>query len=298
MHGHDPKDATAPAQSGMRLRHSIMQRVARKLGWNRSSLLYTGGLLITLVVVITHWWTELNRFFWWWKPGSPFWTQVDGFLLITLILLFLLITRGADIRSDCWILIIGLAGGAALEGWGTGTGLWTYFTGECPPLWILPAWPIASLAIDRASRLLTDRLDGMWFRKPAGLYWVVFGGYFLLLLFFVSPYLDSPLTQAAVLVQLYVVLTPRAMREHLVYFAAGAAIGCLLEFWGTTRLCWTYYTGQTPPLFAVMAHGMAAVAFSRTAFFIRNFHQESLRAASRKWIRIATSLTRSENPIE
>jgi len=33
--------------------------------------------------------------------------------------------------------------------------------------------------------------------------------------------------------------------------------------WGTTRQCWTYYTRQTPPLFAVLAHGMAAVAFWR-----------------------------------
>ena len=57
----------------------------------------------------------------------------------------------------------------------------------------------------------------------------------------------------------YVVLT----------FAAGAGLGYFLERWGTTRECWTYYTLQTPPLFAVLAHGMAAVAFWRTALLLK-----------------------------
>ncbi len=46
-------------------------------------------------------------------------------------------------------------------------------------------------------------------------------------------------------------------------FAAGTALGYFLERWGTPRECWIYYTHQTPPLFAVLAHGMAAVAFWR-----------------------------------
>lgn len=46
-------------------------------------------------------------------------------------------------------------------------------------------------------------------------------------------------------------------------FIAGISLGYFLELWGTTRLCWTYYTLDTPPLFAVLAHGMAAVAFWR-----------------------------------
>ncbi|HQN44168.1 MAG TPA: hypothetical protein PLA25_08540, partial [Anaerolineaceae bacterium] len=46
-------------------------------------------------------------------------------------------------------------------------------------------------------------------------------------------------------------------------FAAGSGLGYFLELWGTTRYCWTYYTQQTPPLFAVLAHGLAAVAFWR-----------------------------------
>jgi len=241
-------------------------------GWSRWSFVYMGGIFITMSVVIVHWWPVLDRFFWWWKPGSPFWLQVDGLLVITLALLFLLVTRDVDIRADRWVLVVGLAGGVALESWGSGTGLWTYFTGERPPLWILPAWPIASLAIDRASKLLIGRLDLRRLRRPGLLYGLAFTFYILILLLFVWRDLDSPLTQAAVLLQVYIILTPRDMGRHLVYFAAGATVGCLLELWGTTRLCWTYYTGQTPPLFAVLAHGMAAVAFSRAADYLRSLN--------------------------
>ena len=49
----------------------------------------------------------------------------------------------------------------------------------------------------------------------------------------------------------------------------GAALGYFLELWGTTCECWTYYTNQTPPLFAVLAHGMAAVSFWRGGLLTR-----------------------------
>jgi len=244
-------------------RPSTLPRLTDAFGWNRWSLVYVGAILTTLGVVISLRWQELSRFFWWWKPGSPFWEQADWFLLLTLALLFLLAIRDADIESDRWILVVGFAGGMVLEGWGTGAGLWQYFTGERPPLWILPAWPIASLAIDRGAKLLLGRLDVRRLRSPSPVYWLVFAAYVLVMLNFAAPFLDSPLTLAAIFVQLYIILTPSDARTHLLYFAVGAAIGCLLEVWGTTRLCWTYHTGQTPPLFAILAHGMAAVAFSR-----------------------------------
>jgi hypothetical protein len=52
-------------------------------------------------------------------------------------------------------------------------------------------------------------------------------------------------------------------------FLAGAGLGYFLEVWGTTRQCWTYYTFQTPPFFAVLAHGMAAVAFWRAGLMAK-----------------------------
>lgn len=46
-------------------------------------------------------------------------------------------------------------------------------------------------------------------------------------------------------------------------FIAGAALGVFLEYWGTTRFCWTYYTREKPPFEAALAHGFATVAFAR-----------------------------------
>ena len=46
--------------------------------------------------------------------------------------------------------------------------LWQYYTGEPPPLWIIPAWPVAQLAINRIVRFLRVTLP----KHPRKL-WVV-----------------------------------------------------------------------------------------------------------------------------
>ncbi|MBE0684326.1 MAG: hypothetical protein IH589_20670 [Anaerolineales bacterium] len=58
-------------------------------------------------------------------------------------------------------------------------------------------------------------------------------------------------------------------RFALLTFIAGTGLGYYLELWGTTRQCWTYYTNETPPFFAVLAHGMAAVAFWRAGLLVK-----------------------------
>jgi hypothetical protein len=63
----------------------------------------------------------------------------------------------------------------------------------------------------------------------------------------------------------------------LLTFVAGSGLGYYLELWGTTRECWIYYTYQTPPLFAVVAHGMAAVAFWRAGLMVKFLKDKLLR---------------------
>ena len=66
---------------------------------------------------------------------------VDALLLSTWVWMTLMLTWRVNARWDLLLLCSGLAGGAVIEWWGTTTQLWTYFTRERPPLWILPAWP-------------------------------------------------------------------------------------------------------------------------------------------------------------
>jgi uncharacterized membrane protein len=55
----------------------------------------------------------------------------------------------------------------------------------------------------------------------------------------------------------------RRYRTDVVLFVAGSFLGIFLEYWGTSRHCWNYYTGGIPPVIAVVAHGFASVAFAR-----------------------------------
>jgi hypothetical protein len=186
----------------------------------------------------------------------------------------ILIMSGADIKVDLLIVGVGLVGGLVIESWGTQTELWTYYTLERPPLWIVPAWPIASLSIDRVVRIFhrifpdnfpESKADSGIFRA---IYWVIFPIFMALMLAFVWPTLGKSFTILAVLLSGLIVLTPTNHRLAVLTFTAGSGLGYFLERWGTTRLCWIYYTGQTPPFFAVLAHGMAAVAFWRGGLLV------------------------------
>jgi len=73
-------------------------------------------------------------------------------------------------------------------------------------------------------------------------------------------------------------------KAMLLTFIAGSILGYFLELWGTTRLCWSYYTLQTPPIFAVLAHGMAAVAFWRVNQTLNIFMPSILLFLKKKFI--------------
>jgi len=100
-------------------------------------------------------------------------------------------------------------------------------------------------------------------------YWPIFPLFFILMLAFVWPTMDKSLTMMSILLVGFLVLTPTDHRLAVLTFVAGSGLGYFLEYWGTTRECWTYYTLAKPPFFAVLAHGMAAVAFWRTALVLR-----------------------------
>lgn len=245
--------------------------------WNRDSSILLGGFFVTILLIVYIWWPlaeeylALLQYVDW---SGRWWLYMDWLLLGIFLFMSLTIVARANLKTDLLIVFVGICGGLAIESWGTQTNLWHYYTAERPPLWIIPAWPIASLSIDRMTRFIHSRIPedvpqqrGMDFIFKA-LYWIVFASFLALMLAFVSPTFDKSYTWLSLILCFMLVLTPTDHRFALLTFLAGAGLGYFLELWGTTRLCWMYYTNETPPLFAVLAHGMAAVAFWRTGLLV------------------------------
>ncbi len=245
-----------------------LRRVAAALGWTRSSYYLMSGFILTLFLLGYVWWPLAEEYISYIDWQGPWWLYIDWLLIGIFLVMSLLIMARADLRADLNIVFVGFVGGLVIESWGTQTEIWWYYTAERPPLWIIPAWPIASLSIDRLVRFLRERTLKWDERSFRVAYWVVFPAFYGLMLYFVAPTFDKSLTQAALFLCAFLMLTPTDYRFAVLTFAAGSGLGYFLELWGTTRGCWTYYTLQMPPLFAVLAHGMAALAFWRTALLV------------------------------
>ena len=252
-------------------------KLPRPRFWTRDSSILLGGFFLVIFLIVYIWWPLAEEVLSYIDWNGPWWRTMDWLLLGVFAFMSLTIVSRADLKTDALIVFVGMFGGLAIESWGTQTNLWFYYTAERPPLWIIPAWPIASLSIDRITRLLsflntkaTKKLKGNSFVDFVSfvfnfrvLYWITFASFLTLMLVFVSPTFDKSYTWLSLALCIFLILTPTDHRHAFLTFAAGAGLGYYLELWGTTRECWTYYTYQTPPLFAVLAHGMAAVAFWR-----------------------------------
>ncbi len=202
----------------------------------------------------------------WREYLSLTWADFDPLLVFCWVLMVVLGAYRFSLRKDLLLAGVAFVGGALIETWGTRSGLWTYFTHEKPPLFILPAWPVAALGTERLARAVDfvvrsrlDRPPRAW-RLAYGLAMCVFCIY---LWVWTAPGRAHPTTVLAYALVVFTCLSATEPRRDVLLFAAGSALGWLLEYWGTTRLCWTYWDGKTPPLCAVLSHGFATVAFAR-----------------------------------
>ncbi len=173
-----------------------------------------------------------------------------------------------DAKRDLSRMAVGLVGGLMIEAWGTQTSIWTYYTNERPPLWIIPAWPVAAIAIDRIARMIDLLCSQLPLEK---LWWIIVFGFTLLMANFVWPYLDKWTTIGAFAIVIATFVMPGDRRQDVTLMLAGAGLGVFLEYWGTSRQCWIYYTHEVPPVFAVFAHGIAAISFQRGAVILLSF---------------------------
>lgn len=262
--------------------------------WTRDSSILLGGFLLTIFLIVYIWWPLAEEVLSYVDWSGAWWRYLDWLLFGIFGFMSLTIVARADLRTDALIVFVGVCGGLAIESWGTQTNLWHYYTAERPPLWIIPAWPIASLSIDRITRFMDWLirvphplpLSQFWERGWGEgvfriLYWLTFASFLTLMLVFVSPTFDKPYTLLSLALCILLILTPTDHRYALLTFLAGAGLGYFLELWGTTRECWTYYTFEKPPLFAVLAHGMAAVAFWRAGLVMKRMGEGVMRMVGR-----------------
>lgn len=251
-----------------------LSKSERQRFWTRDSSILLSGFFLIVILVVYFWWhlaeVLLLRIDW----NGQWWLQLDWLLIGIFAFMSVTIVARANLKTDALIIFVGVCGGLVIEAWGTQTNLWHYYTAERPPLWIIPAWPIANLCIDRITRTLDYLIKKITKERKTerifkAIYWIIFISFMILMVAFVVPTFDKSFTILTIILCVIITLTPTNYRHAALTFTAGTGLGYFLELWGTTNHCWTYYTNQTPPLFAVLAHGLAAVAFWRAGLVIK-----------------------------
>lgn len=217
-------------------------------GYDRKSVYALGVLAVayaTVGVVFNHL-IDLSRGMDWLLAG------IWVFMTATL-------AWGIDARRDVLLAGVAFVGGLVIEWWGTTTELWSYYTDERPPIWILPAWPVAALTIERLALITRQALPA----AARHAWWVLLPGFVVWMTHFAWPSVGIPSTIVVIGIMLGTLATSTDRHRDVAVFVAGSALGIFLETWGTTRWCWRYYTLEEPPLVAAVAHGFASVAFLR-----------------------------------
>ncbi len=208
------------------------------------------------------------------------WVQIDFLLPAIWLFMSALLCWRIVPERDLSRAFVGFVGGLLIESWGTVTLLWHYYTAERPPLWILPAWPVAALAIDRIAYFLDHAAPAASPRIIRAAWWLSLPPFVVWMTVFVWPTGHDWATQLAFVAMLIVLALPANLREDVCIFWGGAMLGWFLEYWGTSRHCWTYYTREIPPLQAVFAHGFASVAFARGAWLLQVLGRRLTRTAT------------------
>ncbi len=218
-----------------------------------------------------------------WAPGLK---VVFEILLFAAILLLTVraLTLAADPARDLLIVLPASCFGYLAELWGTRSGLWTYYTGERPPYWIIPAWAIGALVVDRLSRRTGGLLSGPFAKlnKTA-----LYGAWVLLFYFVFISFLARKLSAAgcilpSVLTAAALIPGGKSRNRDISVLLTGAVCVFWADLWGTTNHCWTYHTHAARfgvaygILFGAVFDPVIVLAAVKTAEFLRRHFLGSL----------------------
>src|SRR5215208_2371661 len=205
---------------------SSFRSAASKL-WTRDSSILLGGFLVTVILIVYIWWPLAEEYLKYVDWDGAWWRYIDWLLVGIFGFMSITIISRANIKTDLLIIFVGVCGGLAIESWGTQTNLWHYYTAERPPLWIIPAWPIASLSIDRITRIIDYGVRRLTKEHDAKnlftiLYWLTFASFLSIMFVFVAPTFDKSYTWLSLGLCILLILTPTDHRFALLIFIAGA----------------------------------------------------------------------------
>ncbi len=84
------------------------------------------------------------------------WTgRLDAHFSAGILIGILLIAYRFDLDETFTLYVSGMLLGGTYEWLGTTIGEWTYITGEVPPLWIMPLWGFACVAMVKLARIVS-----------------------------------------------------------------------------------------------------------------------------------------------
>ena len=206
-----------------------------------------------------------------WLSGTRI---VFGALLFGSILFMTarVIAVDTDPSLDCLVILSACVYGYLAELAGTVSGLWSYYTGERPPLWIIPAWPIGALVIMRLSRhagRIYERVFGN--RGMERLYWVWMLLFYAVFIPFTAPRLTLPGSLLAAGAAMAVFLPARRPDKDFSLLLTGMLCVFWADLWGTFNRCWVYHIRADAAgiLFGMLFDSLVVLASIKTGRALR-----------------------------
>lgn len=208
-----------------------------------------------------------------WENATHLLTQYGLFPGVFLGIVLFLVFYRSDYGIDVPLFLAGVALGYWGEWWGTTRGVWTYWNGATPPVYLPPLWGIGLITAYRLGTFLIPgigKISSPWMEKG-----MVASFLLLPVLAFARSYsllamvdwrgrLDFHFV-TGIVVAIALILYKFDLRETFVFFLCGTLLGGMYEFLGTYWGEWVYITSEVPPLWIAPLWGFATVAMTKLA---------------------------------